>query len=130
MKDYLVQYPDISIMSNTETVIDHIVLLKVKSDVDENDIKRFVDGVNSLRVIPGVVTITVGPTFVEEWMSDRRDGFTHTLSCRLESKDALRVYQDHPLHVKVKAECLAPILSAPPIAVDYESIVVLGEGRD
>lgn len=40
---------------------------------------------------------------------------------------ALRVYQDHPLHVKVKKECLLPVLVEPPMAVDYESSVVLGD---
>mmetsp|Transcript_10776 Transcript_10776/g.23876 ORF Transcript_10776/g.23876 Transcript_10776/m.23876 type:complete len:122 (-) Transcript_10776:248-613(-) len=109
------------------TVIDHIVLLKVRPDVTKDDMKRLIDGVNSLNAIPGVITITVGSTFVEEWMADRRDGITHSLSCRLESKDALKEYQDHPLHVRVKAECIAPILAAPPVAIDYESAVVLGE---
>lgn len=115
-------------MSESEnTIIDHIVLLKVRPDVTEEDIKRLIDGANSLKAIPGVITITVGSTFVEEWMSDRRDGVTHSISVRLESKDALKVYQDHQLHVKVKNECIVPILAAPPAALDYESSVVLGE---
>ena len=92
-------------------------------------VQKLIDGVNSLKAIPGVITITVGSTFVEEWMSDRRDCITHSLSCRLESKDALKVYQDHPLHVNVKAECIAPILAAPPVAIDYDAVVVLGEGQ-
>lgn len=112
------------------TVIEHIVLLKVKSDVSDEEMKKLIDGTHSLRTIPGVISITVGPTFVEEWMPDRRNGHTHTLSCRLESKEALRVYQDHPLHDKVKKECLLPVLVEAPIAVDYESVVVLGDGTD
>ena len=88
-------------------------------------------------------------------MPDRRNGHTHTLSVRLESKEgewevnnytqnlswflslnifrlcflskALRVYQDHPLHVKMKKECVLPVLAEPPMAVDYESSVVLGD---
>lgn len=111
------------------TVIDHIVLLKARPDVTEIEIKKLIDGVNSLKAIPGVVTITVGSTFAEEWMSDRRDGITHSLSCRLVSKDALKVYQDHPLHLKVKTECIVPILASPPVAIDYESAVVIGEGQ-
>lgn len=111
------------------TAIDHIVLLKARPDVTSDDIERLINGVNSLKSIPGVITITVGPTFVEEaWMSDRRNGYTHCLSCRLISKDALKVYQDHPLHVKVKSECIAPILAAPPVAVDYEAEIVFGAG--
>mmetsp|Transcript_21215 Transcript_21215/g.33329 ORF Transcript_21215/g.33329 Transcript_21215/m.33329 type:complete len:119 (+) Transcript_21215:183-539(+) len=114
-------------MSTTSTVIEHIVLLKVKPDTSDEDIKKLVEGAQSLRAIPGVISVTVGATFAEEWMPDRRHGHTHTLSCRLESKEALRVYQDHPLHVKVKKECLLPVLAEPPMAVDYESSVVLGD---
>ena len=118
--------PEFSLMANAK-VIEHIVLMKVKEDTSAEDIKKLVEGVHSLRTIPGVISITVGPTFAEEWMPDRRNGHTHTLSCRLQSKEALRVYQDHPLHDKVKKECLLPLLAEPPMAVDYESVVVLGD---
>ncbi len=74
-------------MSTTSTVIEHIVLLKVKSDTSDEDIKKLVEGVQSLRAIPGVISVTIGATFAEEWMPDRRNGHTHTLSCRLESKE-------------------------------------------
>ncbi|KAL7483817.1 hypothetical protein ACHAW6_009459 [Cyclotella cf. meneghiniana] len=110
---------------DNKTVIDHIVLLKVRPDATEDEIRRMRQGVLSLKAIPGVLTITVGEAFAEEWMPDRR--FTHTLSVRLESKDALKVYQDHPMHVTVKDELIVPLLAGPPIAIDYESEVVLGD---
>ncbi len=116
-----------SMSSSPSTVIEHVVLLKVKSNASDDELKAFVEGVQSLKAIPGVISITVGSTFVEEWMPDRRNGHTHTLSCRLESKDALRIYQDHPLHEKVKKESIVPILAGPLLAVDYESVVVLGD---
>lgn len=78
-------YPDI--MSTSNNVIEHIVLLKVKSDTSDDDIKKLVEGAQSLRAIPGVISITVGATFAEEWMPDRRNGHTHTLSVRLQSKE-------------------------------------------
>eukprot|EP00956_Cyclotella_meneghiniana_P037772 scaffold144022_cov67-Cyclotella_meneghiniana.AAC.1 len=81
-----------------QKVIDHVVLLKVRDDVAEEDIERMRQGVLGLRTLPGVLTITVGKTFAEEWMPDRRNGVTHSLSVRLVSKDALKVYQDHPMH--------------------------------
>jgi len=114
--------------SSRTTIIDHIVLFKVRPDATDDAIKRFIDGANSLKVLPGVISISVGSTFAEEWMLDRHDGITHTLSVRLESKDALKVYQDHPFHMKVKTESTLPLLAAPPVAVDYEAVVVLGEG--
>ena len=113
---------------NMTTVIDHIVLFKVKSDASNEQIKNLIDGVQSLRAIPGVLSITIGSTFVEAWMPDRRQGYTHALCCRLESKNALQIYQDHPLHDTVKKDFVFPILAEPPIAVDYESVVVLGSG--
>lgn len=115
-------------MSETKTVIDHIVLLKVRANATKEEVDRLVEGTFSLKAIPGVLTVTVGPTFVEDWMPDRRAGHTHVLSVRLESKEALKVYQDHELHVKVKNECLIPLLEGPPVAVDYESVVVVGDG--
>eukprot|EP00956_Cyclotella_meneghiniana_P041331 scaffold222975_cov43-Cyclotella_meneghiniana.AAC.1 len=81
-----------------QKVIDHVVLLKVRDDVAEEDIERMRQGVLGLRTLPGVLTITVGKTFAEEWMPDRRNGVTHSLSVRFVSKDALKVYQDHPMH--------------------------------
>jgi len=69
------------------TVIEHIVLLKVKPEASDEDIKKLIEGAQSLRTIPGVISITVGSTFAEEWMPDRRNGHTHTLSCRLQSKE-------------------------------------------
>lgn len=53
-------------------VVEHIVLLKFKDESSEEDVQRFFDGINSLKVIPGVVSITVGKTFCESWMPDRR----------------------------------------------------------
>lgn len=53
-------------------VVEHIVLLKFKDDSREEDIQRFYDGVTSLKAIPGVLSITVGKTFCESWMPDRR----------------------------------------------------------
>ena len=53
-------------------------------------------------------------------------GITHTLSVRLASKDALKVYQNHPMHMKVKDDLIVPLLSGPPQAIDYESEVALG----
>ena len=69
-----------------QTVIDHVVLLKVKEDATEEDIERMKQGVLALKVIPGVLTITVGHTFAEEWMPDRRNGlYIHEMHLRYES---------------------------------------------
>lgn len=59
---------------DNKTVIDHIVLLKLRPDAKEDEFHRMRQGVLSLMAIPGVLTITVGETFAEEWMPDRRNG--------------------------------------------------------
>ena len=100
--------------------MDHVVLLKVKPGATEAEIQNLIDGAKSLVAVPGVESVSVGPTFVEEWMSDRRAGITHAISVRLQSKDALRSYQDHPLHVSVRDTIFKPLLTGPPIAVDWE----------
>mmetsp|Transcript_26228 Transcript_26228/g.39043 ORF Transcript_26228/g.39043 Transcript_26228/m.39043 type:complete len:116 (-) Transcript_26228:326-673(-) len=100
--------------------VDHIVLLKVKPDATEAEIQNLIDGAKSLVEVPGVISVSVGPTFVEEWMSDRRGGITHGISVRLQSKEALRSYQDHPLHVSVRDGIFKPLLTEAPIAVDWE----------
>merc|ERR1719310_477364 len=60
-------------------------------------------------------------------MPDRRRGMNYTLSCRLESKEALKAYASHELHVRIRDDCIVPLLAEPPMAIDYESNVVVGD---
>lgn len=108
--------------------VDHVVLLKVKKGTSKSQIKKFKEGIESLHTIPGVTSVTVGETFAERWMADRRDGYTLGLRVRLESKKALKLYQHHELHTKVKEECIAPIMESA-LAVDWESPLTLGKWR-
>jgi hypothetical protein len=101
------------------------VLLKVKQGTSKSQIKKFQEGILSLHAVPGVTSVSVGESFVERWMADRRDGFTLGLCVRLESKKALKEYQDHELHTKVKEECIAPIAESA-IAIDWESLLIPG----
>lgn len=108
--------------------VEHVVLLKVKQGTSKKQIQKFKEGINSLSVIPGVVSVSVGETFVERWMADRRGGYTHALAVRLDSKEALKKYQDHELHTQVKEECIAPIAESA-IAVDWESPLTFGSSK-
>ena len=57
----------------TETKeVEHVILLKAKETVTDEQMKQFTDGVKSLVNIPGVLTVTTGKSFAESWMSDRR----------------------------------------------------------
>mmetsp|Transcript_2852 Transcript_2852/g.3754 ORF Transcript_2852/g.3754 Transcript_2852/m.3754 type:complete len:113 (-) Transcript_2852:441-779(-) len=103
--------------------IDHVVLLKIKDDATTEQVSNVLNMANDMVSIPGVLSISWGTSFVEDWMADRRQGFTHAICVRLESKEALRVYQDHPQHLTVKGE-LAKIFEMPPMAIDWESTLV------
>ena len=103
--------------------VDHIVLLKLKSDVTERQIQSLKDGAASLVKIDGVESVTVGSMFVEDWMQDRRgdQSINYGIRVRLASKECLKVYQSHPDHVKVIKENIAPLLDAPVLAYDWVS---------
>eukprot|EP00568_Trieres_chinensis_P002751 CAMPEP_0183309184 /NCGR_PEP_ID=MMETSP0160_2-20130417/24299_1 /TAXON_ID=2839 ORGANISM="Odontella Sinensis, Strain Grunow 1884" /NCGR_SAMPLE_ID=MMETSP0160_2 /ASSEMBLY_ACC=CAM_ASM_000250 /LENGTH=114 /DNA_ID=CAMNT_0025473165 /DNA_START=36 /DNA_END=380 /DNA_ORIENTATION=+ len=113
-------------MTDTASVVEHVVLLKLKEGTSSSDIDRLNDCTESLCSIPGVLSASIGKIFVEDWMDDRTQGYQYALKVVLRSKEALRTYQDHPDHVKVKKECLIPILAGA-LAVDWESSTVSGK---
>ena len=111
---------------NSSRGVDHIVLLKVKSDATDEQIRALIDGVNALIRIDGVLSVSIGKVFVEEWMADRTKGHTYALRVRLQNKQALYRYQEDEGHKKLLKEVVAPILSElPPTAVDFESTLVM-----
>ena len=106
--------------------VDHVVLLKVKSEATDQQIQALIDGVNALIRIDGVLSVSIGKVFVEEWMADRTKGHTYALRVRLQDKQALHRYQEDEGHKKLLKEVVAPILSElPPTAVDFESTLVM-----
>jgi glyceraldehyde-3-phosphate dehydrogenase/erythrose-4-phosphate dehydrogenase len=109
--------------SSVPVGVDHVVMLKFKPDVTEEQVDALKKATSKLLEIDGVVAVTGGRVFVEDWMQDRRGdaSITYGLRVRLVSKDDLKVYQSHTLHLKVIKENIAPLLSAPVIAFDWES---------
>lgn len=114
--------------------VEHVVLLRVKEEASLKEIDDFENATRSLTKIPGVESVTVGRTFAESWMDDRRGGYTHALRVYLKSKEDLLVYQDHPFHVDVKKKFIIPIVDSkssgaiPPIlAIDWESHITLSD---
>jgi hypothetical protein len=112
-------------MTTTQNGVDHVLLLKVKIDATPEELKKFTDGVCSLTNIRGVLSAVAGDIFMEPWLQDRRQGFTHYLRIRLDSRESLKSYQDVDAHVKVRDECIKPILVAPPMAVDCDAPLLL-----
>ena len=111
---------------NTSKGVDHVVLLKVKSDATDQQIQTLIDGVNALIRIDGVLSVSIGKVFVEEWMVDRTKGHTYALHVRLQDKESLHRYQEDEGHKQLLKEVIAPVLTElPPMAVDFESTLVM-----
>ena len=111
---------------NSSKGVDHVVLLKVKSDATKQQIQALIDGVNALIRIDGVLSVSIGKVFVEDWMADRTKGHTYALRVRLKDKQSLHRYQEDEGHKQLLKEVVAPILSElPPTAVDFESTLVM-----
>jgi len=105
--------------------VDHVLLFKVKEGTTTEQLKTLQEGTSSLCQIPGVISTRVGEIFVESWMADRTAGYTHYIRVQLGSREDLRVYQDHKTHVKVREECIKPVLFGPPLVVDCDAPMFL-----
>ena len=96
-------------------MIEHIVLLKVKSDISEQAVNSMVNALRELKSqIPGIVDLSVGKN-----TSERSQGFTHGLVVRFRDREALETYLPHPAHQDVVKMRIGPIVEDV-IAVDYE----------
>jgi hypothetical protein len=108
--------------------VDHVVLLKVASDIETSLVESMIHRVSGLTAISGVQSVTVGPIVVDpSFMEDRRRGYSHYIRVRLDSMEALKDYQDDPLHRSCVQEAIVPILDGPPLAVDCINDIVYSE---
>lgn len=112
-------------------MISHIVLLKLRKSLSEDEYQQFSQGLEQLKQIPGVVSVHYGK---QEDMyadyNDRSKGFTHALVVVLKDKAALAAYDSNPLHVVVKKNNIIPYLDDTTtdvnMAVDFQ---FEGEGK-
>ncbi|CAH8385895.1 unnamed protein product [Eruca vesicaria subsp. sativa] len=78
-------------------IIEHIVLFKVKDNVDSTKIDTMVNDLNSLTTIDQVLYISAAPIHSLKSTS----AFTHVLHSRYRSKEDLSAYVAHPDHLRV-----------------------------
>ena len=84
-------------------MIEHVVFFAVRPGEDASGM---IQALSDLRdAIPGVVSLSVGESFTA-----RGKAFTHGLIVRLESRDALQAYLEHPAHVAAVEKHVKPIL--------------------
>jgi hypothetical protein len=105
-------------------MIVHFVFLKIREDVDADKIEAMYSDVRGLSNLPGVLKIEVGKQ--EDMYAgymDRSKGYTHGLVVYLETRDALKNYNDCDRHVEVKdmlGTLIDKSLPDPVMALDWE----------
>ena len=73
--------------------IQHLVWLKQKQHVTDEDMANLLYKIRQLSSLKGVISITAGANF-----TNRANGFTHGVSVVLESRSALESYISSPEH--------------------------------
>ncbi|KAF9321544.1 hypothetical protein BG000_009379 [Podila horticola] len=97
--------------------VTHIVLVKFKPSVSEEQSHEILKGVAELKnQLPGIVeSVHLGINF-----SARSKGFTHGFTMIFKNKDDLEFYDKSPEHVKVVTELVRPNIDDI-LAFDYEN---------
>ncbi|KAI7742396.1 hypothetical protein M8C21_018597, partial [Ambrosia artemisiifolia] len=100
-----------------QQIVEHVVLFKVKPDVDSTKVAAMIDGLNALTALNLTLHLTSGHLLRSRSSSLT---FTHMLHSRYRSKDLLKEYAAHPEHVRVVTENVKPIVDDL-MAVDWMS---------
>ncbi|KAL6222034.1 hypothetical protein ACLB2K_005426 [Fragaria x ananassa] len=89
--------------SAAQSVVEHIVLFKLKDNTDPSKVNAWVDGLNALSSLDLTLHLTAGPLLR---IRSSPFAFTHLLHSRYKSKDDLAAYAVHPTHISVVKESL------------------------
>ncbi|KAF3608377.1 hypothetical protein DY000_02048597 [Brassica cretica] len=101
-------------------IIEHIVLFKVKDNVDSDKIEAMANDLKNLGTIDQTLYLSAGP--IHRLISPL--GFTHVLHSRYKSKEDLNAYVAHPVHLRAVEEWM-PIWEDV-MAFDYIADIVPG----
>ena len=104
-------------VASNQGYIHHLVIAWLKQPGDTAAQQKLIDATKSLAEIPGVISVTAGRTFA----SDRAvvdDSFDVALTIVVKDRAALDVYQNHPIHNRVRNDVLKPLV-ARYIVYDY-----------
>ncbi|KAL0426804.1 UNVERIFIED_CONTAM: Stress-response A/B barrel domain-containing protein UP3 [Sesamum latifolium] len=93
--------------SNSNQIIEHIVLFKVKPETDPYAVNAMITNLNGLSSLDPVLHISAGP--VSRCRSNSLT-FTHMLHSRYRTKTDLTAYSEHPAHVSVVSTYIKPII--------------------
>lgn len=87
-------------------MIYHTVLFKWKEGTGKEQINKALRELNALKPkVPSILEIQAGENF-----SERSGGFSHVLTSKFLTIEALDQYQVHPEHQKIVVDLIKPIL--------------------
>lgn len=102
-------------MSSTSQGVEHIVLFKVKENIESSKVNTMINELQNLVTIEQVRHLTFGPILNNNEhttstipFSDLR--YTHLLHSRYDSKEDLQIYNAHPTHLNGVRNFALPIL--------------------
>ena len=104
-------------LSGLDQIIEHVVLYKVKSDVESSKVSAMVNGLNNLTSLNLTIHVSAGKILRSRSSSLT---FTHMLHTRYRSVDDLRKYRVDPERVRLRMEDVKPIIDDL-MAVDWIS---------
>ncbi|KAL3825366.1 hypothetical protein ACJIZ3_021395 [Penstemon smallii] len=104
-----------SSQSDSNQIVEHIVLFKVKPSVDPSAVSAMLTNLNSLSSLDTVLHLSVAPV---SRCRSKTLSFTHMLHSRYRSKSDLATYTDHPEHVRVVVNYVRPVVEDT-MAVDW-----------
>ncbi len=89
-------------------MVEHIVLLKLKSDITSEQLDALPDALMEMAdEIPGIESITAGTNNSPEGKSQ---GYTYGFIVRFTDEAARDAYLPHPFHRKVAGEHIRPLV--------------------
>lgn len=90
----------------TMSIIEHVVLFKVRDGTEQSKVDAMVNGLNGLVSLNPVIHLAAGPILrVRSSLSN----YTHMLHSRYKSREDLDAYSSHPDHQRVVRENGQPI---------------------
>ena len=99
-------------------MIEHIVLLKLKEGITEDQTQKMMDGLEELKkVIPGMLEVSGGYNNSPE---DKAEGFSFGFIVRFKDAASRDGYVPHPEHQNLAKTLVRPLVDDV-IVFDYES---------
>ncbi|KAF5726092.1 hypothetical protein HS088_TW23G00833 [Tripterygium wilfordii] len=113
-----------STTASPSTVIEHVLLFKIKDNTDPSKVNAMFTGLNGLISLDEVRHLTAGPLVrIRSPLSN----FTHMLHSRYYSKEDLSAYSTHPSHlglVRENAPIIDDILAVDWVVPDFQGLMV------